>query len=51
MTSAGIQSDEEMTNRSGKGLPGAVVEGAKPYLVAILIVTVLLSVWIGLCTG
>ena len=49
---AGIhfQSDRETSRRQGPAL-AALMEAAKPYLMAILMVAMLLSVWIGLRAG
>ena len=45
-----FQFDQEMANRAGVAF-AALVEAAKPYLAAVLIVTILLSIWIGVRAG
>jgi hypothetical protein len=45
-----FQSGKE-TSGSGRASIGAVIEAAKPYLAAVLIVTILLFIWIGLCAA
>jgi hypothetical protein len=42
-----FQSDKEISTQTGGTLAG-LMEAAKPYLTAVLIVTILLSIWIGL---
>ena len=42
-----FQSDEEMLLQPRVDL-GALIEGAKPYLATVLIVTILLSIWVSL---
>ena len=45
-----FQSDKEMSSRTGAAV-ASLIEAAKPYLVAILMVTMLLSVWVSLCAA
>ena len=49
---AGIhfQSDEEMSERTATTL-AALIDAAKPYLMTVLMVTILLSVWISFRAG
>jgi molybdopterin synthase catalytic subunit len=47
MSNLRFQSYQEMENRAVAAV-AAMIDAAKPYLATILIVTVLLSIWIGL---
>jgi hypothetical protein len=42
-----FQSDKEMSTQAGAALT-TLIEAARPYLAAVLIVAILLSIWIGL---
>jgi hypothetical protein len=42
-----LQSDRHMSTRARATL-AALIEAARPYLAAVLIVTILLTIWIGL---
>jgi hypothetical protein len=44
MTGTRFQSDEETSTSAGKA-PEGLVDAAKPYIAAMLIVTILLSIW------
>jgi hypothetical protein len=48
MPDASSKSDEETNNTFGQML-STLLETAKPYLAAAAIVTILISIWIGLC--
>jgi hypothetical protein len=50
MATLHFQSGKE-TSASGRASFGAVIAAAKPYLAAVLIVTILLFIWIGLCAA
>jgi hypothetical protein len=45
-----FQSGKE-TSLPGRVSFGAVIAAAKPYLAAVLIMTILLFIWIGLCAA
>ena len=50
MADARFQSDDELSTPAGNA-PVELIDGAKPYLAAVLIVTILLSIWAGLCAA
>ena len=45
-----VQMSEETSGRTVKPVSG-LLEASKPYITAFLIVTILLSVWAGLCAA
>jgi hypothetical protein len=47
MADSRFQSDKEISTQAATALT-TLIEAARPYLAAVLIVTILLSIWIGL---
>jgi hypothetical protein len=45
-----VQSDQETSRNTAHGRAN-VLEASKPYIAVCLIVTILLSVWVGLCAA